>query len=432
MGLALALALGPGAAHAQLGEVAAIGDESINTGLFYRDLRNPQVSDSPGAAVIFHAQTRTAVKPVVRRECIFALDGTGAGTEVACIKDPSPALGRAYLKFGEISANSAGLAAFVADLTGEASGLFRSDDTTVVLVGTAVALPDPLVGTLEEVLSPAVINTGGGVVFHGAIAGVPDARDQAIFGCGGGNGDCTGLPGATGSLTPLVIKSDAVPDRPDRVFCTFDTVNASDYGLVFRALTREVNCGGGGSRVGIFRMPYGGAVETLALEGEASEPAPAPGGTVYGTFPGKPDIADDGKVVFVAGTANLFEARNVYLCVPGTCPAARPAVVVAAGVVDDEGRSLNKLNTATISNAGDIAFDAASKGGGCGVYIRRFSDGDIETVAARGTAVPDAPGSTFRCFGPPAISAGGNLAFRGTFRRSVAPRQGEGIYFLAD
>jgi hypothetical protein len=351
---------------------------------------------------------------------------------VACIKDPSPALGRAYLKFGEISANSAGTAAFVADLTGEVSGLFRSGGTTVVLTGTPVVLPGPVVGTLEEVVRPAIINTGAGVVFRGAIAGVADALDQAIFGCGGGNGDCTGLPGATGSLTTLVIKSDAVPDRPGRVFCTFDDLNASDYGVVFRALTREINCGGGGSRVGIFRKAYAGAVETLALEGEPANPAPAPGGTVYGTFPGKPDIADDGKVVFVAGTANLFEARNVYLCDPGACPAALATVAVAAGVVDDEGRALNKLNTAAISNAGDIAFDASSKAGGCGVYIRRFSDGDIETVAARGTPVPDAPGSTFKCFGPPAISAGGDLAFRGTFRRSVAPRQGEGIYFLPD
>jgi hypothetical protein len=69
---------------------------------------------------------------------------------------------------------------------------------------------------------------------------------------------------------------------------------------------------------------FGRTIETVALEGEAAEPVPVPGGTVYGRIVDyTPSIEDDGIVVFQA-TTGLLRGEALYLCAPRRAGRPRP------------------------------------------------------------------------------------------------------------
>ena len=94
-----------------------------------------------------------------------------------------------------------------------------------------------------------------------------------------------------------------MPDRPGRQFCDFSGLDISSYGIAFRAST-QLDCSDGGESplVGIFRMPLFGAIETVALSGETSEPFPVPAGTTYSSINSGPTINNSGTVAFGAST----------------------------------------------------------------------------------------------------------------------------------
>jgi hypothetical protein len=134
-------------------------------------------------------------------------------------------------------------------------------------------------------------------------------------------------------------------------------------------------------------------------------------------------------VAFRAVTKGASAGGHLYRCDPATCPAALPAIAVQK---DDLDAALNKLggfSSPAINDAGDIAFEATARGGVCGVYIRRMTGG-IETVALRGDPIPDVPGTAFfRCARPVAMSSGGRVVFKATYKEGKKSETG---IFLAE
>jgi hypothetical protein len=430
-GMVLACAVWSFASVAQAADlktVAIRGDASPIGGLDYKAFQAPEVSDDSTDEVAFFATARNGT---IER-CIFKVDDTGAGGPVACKGDPTPN-GKQFRDFSNPSMNASGEVAWTAGTTG-GNGIFKDDPTLVTFIGDTVA---GVTGVLKE-LSMARITDASHVVFKSTISGpavvggVP--LDQGIFRCSGGDGNCSS---GTGVLEKLVLKNDSLVDPPDRKFCSFNALDASNFGIVFRASTQKDDCTASTqdtSRVGIFRKQFGGAVETIALESRPSNPAPAPGGTQYREFFGEPAIENSGIVTFRASTKNLFSLEILFLCDPATCPAAPADAPVQQGDDDGNGNTFRSFSSPVLSDAGDMAFQAQTKtpGGGTtsGVYIRR-ANGDIDTVALKQlTPVPDLPGATFLFFGQPAMSSGGDVAFKAKVKATAKPKNREGVFLF--
>jgi len=76
-------------------------------------------------------------------------------------------------------------------------------------------------------------------------------------------------------------------DAPGRKLCDLKAVGASVFGTAFLAPTK-LDCASGAETplLGVFRKPFGGAITTLALQGEPSNPVLPPGGTTYANLVG--------------------------------------------------------------------------------------------------------------------------------------------------
>jgi hypothetical protein len=409
--------------------VARQGEDSPLVGFPFNRFREPVIGDALLTRVAVYSTTRGGER------CIFGLDPDGGpGTSLACYRDASPYPSRQYVRISDPTINATNQSAWTARLTYGFYGVFRSDPipTVVALLGDPVPLP----GTgLLKVLTLARITNAGPVVFESTISGgavvLGVEINQGIFRCVGGNGNCSAANGGTGILETLALVNDPVTDRPGREFCSYGALAASNYGIFFRATTKN-DCADGleAPLNGVFRMPYGGPVQTVALTGEPAEPFPTPGGTVYAD-PQDLGINDTGFVTFRANTSGLLSTTGLYVCDPVTCPAAPADAAVLKGEVDDDGNAFNRLSTPVISNAGDIAFSARLRLGTSryGVYIRRLVGDDIETIALRGDATPpDLAGGFFLRFYQPSISSAGKVAFRARIKWPVSNATRYGIF----
>ena len=180
----------------------------------------------------------------------------------------------------------------------------------------------------------------------------------------------------------------------------------------------------------MFRKPAGGPIETLALQGEAANPNPTPGGTVY-VLPQPPAISNTGVVAFVSAVNGSTTTAAIYRCTPGVCPASPAQAVVSPGDADGDGNVLVDFAAPDVSDAGDIAFQArVIPPGGHRVealYIKRAT-GSLDRIVLAGDVVPgSSPVATFRHVGQPSMSAGGKVAFFGRIR-SGSPPQLRGVF----
>ncbi|OGS03886.1 MAG: hypothetical protein A3G41_07095 [Elusimicrobia bacterium RIFCSPLOWO2_12_FULL_59_9] len=434
-GLIVALALlgflGTVQAAAVLENVAVLGDESPIADHFYKEFGNPVTSDDATNKAGFFGR----VKGDDVKRCLFKVDSTGAGSELACKGDIAPGGGK-YIDFRDYSINTGGVMAWASSLTGGKSGVFRGDPTAVSLLGDAV----PGGGLLKS-FSKTAINDDGDVVYRGEIS-PSSSTDQAIFRCpqtaDTGTGDCNADNAA---LEKLVQKGDELDDIAGRFFCALLQVDASNFGIVFKASTKE-DCDDDteSSKVGMFRMPFGGAIETMALEKAGSEPFPDVGGTKYDEFTGSPSIENGGIVAFSATTKGLLAKENLYLCDPGVgCPTLAdpevftagdiiPEAPVQAGDADACGGDFVNFGAPALSDAGDMAFSARSTKGVRGVYIHRFATDALEAVACKGDLVPDVLDGEFTNFSDASMSTDGKVGFRGSFKQPVAPKKSQGIF----
>ena len=238
---------------------------------------------------------------------------------------------------------------------------------------------------------------------------------RECFAARGGDGDCSG---GTGTLETLVLRNDAVPDRPGREICAVTKLTASTFGIVMLAET-QVDCADGGEpiRRAVLRMPFGGAIVTVALEGEECEPNPGGGGTTYGLILATPDIANDGTVAFKSRTSGLIVQEALYLCATASCPAALAEAVAIEGQVDPDGNAYGSFGTPVVANGGLMAFKAKARGasGSVRAVYRRQSGGTVDTLVARGEPVPGlVPAADFKrvfVFERIDLSSGGQLLF---------------------
>lgn len=310
-------------------------------------------------------------------------------------------------------------------------GVFRDDPPAIAaLLGDPV--PGPTPGLLKE-FSLVRITDAGDVVSKARISGGPVVGgvtvDQGLFRCFGGDGNCSST--GTGTLETLVLKNGGVPDRVGREFCSFSHLAASNFGVAFRASTKT-NCADGAesSRVGIFRLPFGGgAIETVALENEASNPFPDPGGTRYSDIVGSPAIEDNGDVAFRAQTSGLLSLDVLFFCGFGVCPAARATVAVQEGDLNPDGKEFTSFSSPALADDGTMAFRGCFSGG-CGVYTLP-PGGPLATVAKKGDAVPGEP-ATFAGFAPPAMSPDGKVTFKATIRETAPPQKTLRGIFLSE
>lgn len=412
------LALVPGVSTAAPVLVVEAGDESPTANFFYKDFRYLDVSDAPLLA--FVGKTSNGAKPRQQMTCVWKVDETGVGTDLACVKDASPT-GQDYANFRSVSMNASGATAWIAVL-GEsvARGVFH-EGGRVSVTGDPIDQVNAANGTFSDYSQLNRLDSGG-VVFLGNIAGVPDATNHGLFRCTpGADLDC-GV-GGDGTLTELVRKGDEVDDRPGRFLCQITQAAASNWGVAFRAATKT-NCANPllSTRTGVFRQAFGGSIVTVALEAEAANPE-----GVYDRVIAGPDVNNSGDVAFVGSTKLAGEeaGSRVYLCEVGTCPAAAAAVAVDSGDTVPSGGALTRFPSVAIKDDGAIVFEGHGRRFG-GVYKE---DGGITALVELGDDAPDS--AEFKGIVAVAVSPGGSVAMQAVTRRTVRPRTtNEGLFLL--
>jgi hypothetical protein len=414
--LAIGLGLGPGLAAADPVDVAVKGDESPEPGFFYKDFRFLDVSNGPDPVLVFLGKaSRTA--PKQHRSCIWKVDAAGSGVDLACVKDLSPT-GLVYHSFVDVSVNGPGAASWIAVLgESEARGVFHEGGTGVV-TGDPIDQVDPANGTFLD-LSFLTRLDAGGFVFRADIAGVPSSVNQGIFGCSGGDLNCS--PAGSGSLSEVVRKGAAVDSG--RILCSIAEVAGSNFGAVFRAGTK-VDCADPleSTRTGIFRTS-GGVPTTIALEGDPANPE-----GVYDEFLAGPDINNAGSVAFVAATRFMGEeaGARIYLCsILAGCPPSAAAVAVPTHA-PVPGGTVNRFAAIGITDGDAIVFIGNGKKVG-GVYVAGVG---ITPLVEVGESVPGDT-AAFKSFKSLAVSSDGTTATQAAFKRTIKPRtKKEGIFLL--
>jgi hypothetical protein len=414
------LLLPAGAARADITTVVLKGDPSSLLGAPYRKIdKRPRVGgDVAGHAVLFSARVRGSS---ARGKGLFVEDPVLGGSVIALIGDPAPS-GGPFRRIYDEAMNASGTVVWNATVGTTNRGIFRDGPAPVVLGGDGMPGGE---GHIDK-FGPPVVTDDGSVVFYSRVFGGEVQNGvrivEGVFRCSGGDGNCNS---GTGTAETLVINDEPVLDIPGRELCSIDpVVSASDWGIAFRGSTK-IDCTSGVEYPlqGVFRMQYGGVVETLALQALASNPFPGPSGTSYEKFDLPPVIEDDGVVAFGAridafdgGVAGI-DSQVIFRCDPAVCPATYAEVAVPQGLADGSGNTVSKLVALGINNDGDIAFHArvkASEGpNGRGIYVFRGATSALERIAVSGDAVPDAaPGTTFRKVLEPSMSSGGRISFQ--------------------
>jgi hypothetical protein len=426
--LLAALGISALASAATIKTIALQNEESPETGFFYKKFETPAVSDAAGERVADTVRLGGG-------KCIFAFNpDSDPDSTIVCRKDVTPdahTFGSIGLPVGGESINLSSDVAWAARLSSGRSGVFRRGPAYVASIG------DPVPGGtgVLKLLTYARIDDTGGVAFLSTISGgavvLGVEVNEGIFRCPAGN--CSVAQGGTPTLTTLALVNDPVPDRPGREFCDFLTLDGSTYGTVFRAATK-LDCADTGEApaVGVFRRTAAGTIATVALEGEPSNPTPAPGGTTYLRVAGTPAIANSGMVTFLATTGGLVTNNILFVCDPASCPGTPATDAVQQGETDDTTNPLGTYRIFTggpgVDDAGDIAYSAQVRTATRvrhGIYIRRFN-GTKERVVLGGmlTPVPGSnPPAVFDQVSAPAMSSAGKVAFPGRIERAARPRK---------
>jgi hypothetical protein len=314
-----------------------------------------------------------------------------------------------------VAINASGIVVFASSTTLKLDGIFQSGAATFVAMGDDPA-PGGLMGTLEDFGKPrisdaddacfkATIDDPGYSVSGAAI-------DEVLMCCRGGDLNCHD---GTGSSELMVTIESPAAGPPARVICELpERISASVFGIVFIAGTGVGDCATypAGGLDGVFRMEFGGSIETIALEGESS-----PIGGSYTKFDSLPQLNDAGDVVFVTEVANPDAVDVVLLCEEGAdCPAgSAPIEIVQNGGVDTAGATLSRFGAPDISNAGEIVFQAryddpfAIPRRALGIYVH--TGGLPSRIAGKKDPAPGASPGIFKRLFFPDISPDGIIAF---------------------
>ncbi len=431
--LATIVTLAAASAPAATTSIAVRGGTAPEPFSTFRVLQRPAVGDAAGiATVVFDSKIRSTVAGSLRG--IFSADTVAPSATVALQGDPAPpTFFREQRRFKHPTINASAITTFQATSAGGDRGIYRDGGIAVTVVGDTP--PGGLQGTLSRFTRPQITDNAG-VLFHATLtspalvvtgAGIV-AIDTILMRCFGGDLDCTTLAGGggfgTGTAEALVVKNDPIPDRPGRFICELfnDGAHASDWGIAFRAQTKS-DCGdiAEDPLIGFFRLPYGGAIETIAFQEEASNPFPGVGGSTYASFANAPAIEDDGIVAFLAQTEGLVKESIIFRCNPSVCPATFAVDVVRPSTLVAPSTTVKQFIEVDISNVADISFrarvdDTAAGSRGKGIYIYRNASGLFDRLAVKGDLVPGGLGAEYRRIFLPDLSPAGRLTFRAKVR----------------
>lgn len=415
----LVAALQATAAQAQIQTVllkGATAPEPLST---YRSFRQPQASDAPLARVALVGKLRTATGGA---NGLFTEDPVAPGATIV-LRDDMALSGHLYRRFSRPAVNILGDAVFHAELSGGEPGIYGIGPTNVARTGDLA--PFPLNGSLSKLSRPE-LTAAGEVVFHTTVTGgsliMGVIVDEMILRCSGGDRDCST---GTGILEIVAAVADPVSDRPGRFLCSIsDRFGASTYGIVFHGVTKldctdtlEIPL------EGMFRVAFGGLIETVALQGEQSHPFLGVGGTVYGSFSEAPVIENDGIVAFLGTTSGVAATQIIFRCDPALCPAIPAQAWVQTGDSDPFLFTVSKFSGVGISDAADVVFEATVNELGSkarAIYVKREVSAILERIVARDDPVPGVvPASIFGELREPSVSPGGRIAWRARIKRVI-------------
>ncbi len=397
--------------------VAQAGASSPISGAEYRTVKLPNVGDAPSFPVAFRAFVKGLS---VKKRGLFAAASGGSGTLLVEKGQLTPFGTGQYRTFSRPSVDSSGTIIWLSRASGIGLGVFQHDGVTDRSV-FAQGIPIPSGGTLNKISLPSICGAGG-VVAHATVSG--GLIGEGIFQCAGGDMDCMA---GSGTLAEMLIEGSAVADRPGREFCSFETgVRCSDWGIVFRASTK-LNCSDAGESAlgGVFRMAFGGAVETLALEGEAADSIALLPSPSYSSFRDPPEINSAGNVVFRARvTSSGGNEEGLYECDPAaSCPAVTATARFASGGLDTfvPTNAVARIASPGIDDSGRIVFFASARNNGIGraIYKLEPAAAQPDLVAYDGAGIPDQPGATIRRPFVPHVSPAGKIAFRARVKNAV-------------
>ncbi|RMD85429.1 MAG: hypothetical protein D6815_01895 [Candidatus Dadabacteria bacterium] len=407
------------AVHAgTIATVALTETASPIAGADYRAVKLPNVGDAPSFPVAFRAFIKG---PSVKKRGLMAAASSSSGALLVEKGQVTPLGTGLYRTFSRPSVDASGTVIWLSRASGVGRGVFQHDgvsDDVVFVQGTGV----PSGGTLNKISLPSICGAGG-VVAHATVSGGPIT--EGIFQCAGGDGNCTG--GGTGTLSELVVEGDPVADRPGRAFCSFETgVRCSSWGIAFRASTK-INCSDTGEVAlsGVFRMAFGGSVETLALEGEAANSVGSLTSPSYDSFRDPPGIESTGNVVFRARvTASNGNEEGLYECDPAaSCPGTPAGARFANGYADSfvPPNTVARIASPDIDDSGRIVFYASARDHGLGRSVYKLEPGATQPdlVAYEGATISDLPGAEIRRPFVPHVSPAGKIAFRARVRNAA-------------
>lgn len=375
--------------------VALKGQPAPLVGYSYSGFDAVDVSDDPArtVAVIARMISKTALPH--RVSCVVTLTSAGTATAQACTGNPVPGGGTVF-SLNHLAMSPAGRVVYDARVKGAAHGIFADALAPVSRAGD----PFPGGGSMNSINYPVATRTEG-TVFKAYLKGVDDDTDEAIVRCVGGDGNCST---GTGAIQTLVRTSDPVVDQPGRLICDLMEFDATDFGIAFAARTKSACGANEASVIGVFRMSFGGGVQTIAMEGAPADPA----GTTYDALDDRPSLDEVGFLTFRSEPPELPRSPRIFLCDPVACPAAKAVPVAIKGTLDDTGKALGGYSEAVLGPPGELVF-AAKYTGGCGIFVRR-ADGEIAAVQRKGDVLASV-GGALQCGLLPSMSPGGKIVF---------------------
>ena len=266
-------------------------------------------------------------------------------------------------------------------------------------------------GGITKLVAAGDVNSGS-TFFSPTLNSFPpsslDATGQVVF-----RALVLGLNGIYGRRA---ARSNELPrqEAPAPGGGTFSTLSgASAINSAGQVAFFATTTGGPGQNQGVFVGTPGGAVAKIAVSAD-----PAPGGGTFSQFSGGGfSFNDSGEVAF---QASLNGGAGIGAFVGST--SSLQAVALNGAPAPAGGNfSLNANQDILINNQHDVVFRAALTGGSAdsGYFLRRGTNGTLQTVAVQGQAAPGTPGtfatipSTFNNFVGESLSLGpsGEVAF---------------------
>ena len=191
-------------------------------------------------------------------------------------------------------------------------------------------------------------------------------------------------------------------------------VNARGEVVFFATVNR------GASDEGIF-LHRGGKVVAVAREGDRVAGVGRLSG--FGKHP-TPALSDAGSVAFAAAVASGRSVEGIFTWSAGRVRAVATTGSPAPGMPSSV---LAGVDTPAINARGDVVFLASIRRGRESIEAVLASTGGVlRKVVAQGDPAP--AGGTFAAFGPPALNAGGRVAFAAVVEGKAVP----GGIFVAD